>query len=282
MLLSFYKKSPLPSKRNRRPLFFRYHLKIQFTLPAHATLATTARTKTQQGLARSKLLPNRMSRWSSPIASWEAAILSMALVGAGALPSPLFADSPTPAADTAQIECITPDGRLSAISHAHVGDPNSAATIIDDTTVSCPLAAGDTTFVIALPTNALRDRFTVINENAAACGELKIAVADSRLAADSPKWMEVDGIIPFSHKRLFNLSILGVETRFVRLSFHVEIAPEDSTDPKVAWIRNTFHFSVLEAAIKSHFAVSTHARRTPIGTSFGSFSVAPLFVASNR
>src|SRR5260370_24143537 len=168
-----------------------------------------------------------MSRWSSPIAGREAAILLMALLAAGALPSPLFADSATPAANTAQIECITPDGRLSAIFHAHVVDPSSATSIIDDSTVSCPLRKGDTTFVIALPTNGLRDRFTFINENAAACGELKIAVADSRLAADSPKWMEVDGIIPFSHKRLFNLSILGVETRFVRLSSHLKISPED-------------------------------------------------------
>src|SRR6202040_2636738 len=262
---------PLPGKRNRKPLLVRDHLKIQFILRADATLATTARAKTRQGLARSKLLPNRMSRWFSPSAGWEAAILSMALLGAGALPSPLFADGPTPAADIAQIECITPDGRVSAIPHAHAADPSTAATIIDDTTVSCPLRAGDTTFVIALPTNAPRDRFTVINENAAACGELKIAIADSRLAADSPKWMEVDGIIPFSHKRLFNLSMLGVETRFVRLSFHVELAREDSTDPKVACIRNPFHSSALEAAIKSHFAVSTHAQRTPIGTSFGSF-----------
>jgi hypothetical protein len=223
-----------------------------------------------------------MNHWSSRIAGWEAAILSMALLGAGAIPSPLLADSPTPDAETAQIECITPDGRVSAISHAHVADPSTAATIIDDTTVSCPLRAGDTTFVIALPTNALRDRFTVINENAAACGDLKIAIADSRLAADSPKWMAVDGTIPFSHKRLFNLSMLGVETRFVRLSFHVEIAGEDSTDPKVAWIRNTFHFSALETAIKSHFTVSTHVQRTPTETSFGWFSVAPLSVAPNR
>lgn len=216
-----------------------------------------------------------MSRWSSPIAGREAAILFMALLAAGALPSPLFADSATPAANTAQVECITPDGRLSAISHAHVVNPSSAASIIDDSTVSCLLREGNTTFVIALPTNALRDRFTFINENAAACGELRIAVADSRLAADSPKWTEVDGIIPFSHKRLFNVSMLGVETRFVRLSFHVEIAREDSADHKAARVGNTFHFSVLETAINSRFVLSAHAQRAPIGTSFGSFSVAP-------
>jgi hypothetical protein len=225
-----------------------------------------------------------MSRWSSPIAGQEAAILFlfMALLGASALPSPLFADSATSAANTAQIECITPDGRLSAISHAHVVDPTSAASIIDDSTVSCPLREGDTTFVIALPTNELRDRFTFINENTAACGELKIAVADSRLAANSPKWAEVDGIIPFSHKRLFNLSMLGIETRFVRLIFHVEITREGSTDHKAARIGNTFHFSALEAAINSHFATSARAQSAPIGTSFGRFSVAPLSVAPNK
>jgi hypothetical protein len=206
-----------------------------------------------------------MSRWSSPIAGREAAILFMALLAADTLPSPLFADSATPTADTAQIECITPDGRLSAISHAHVVDPSSAASIIDDSTVSCPLREGDTTFVIALPTNGLRDRFTFINENAAACGELKIAVADSRLAADSPKWTDVDGIIPFSHKRLFNVSMLGVETRFVRLTFHVEVAREDSTNHKAARIGNTLFFSALDAAINSHFAVSAHAQRVLLG-----------------
>src|SRR4029077_16177797 len=61
-----------------------------------------------------------------------------------------------------------------------------------------------------------------VNENAAARGDLKIAVSNYRLPAKSAKWTEVEGVIPFARKRLFNLSLLGVEAKYVRLSFHVE------------------------------------------------------------
>jgi hypothetical protein len=127
----------------------------------------------------------------------------------------------------AQIECITPDGRRSAIAKVPTVDPCAPASILDENTISCPLREGETTFIIPLPKNALRDGLTFVNENAAACGEFKIAVSNSHLPADSPKWTEVDGIIPFAHKRLFNLSMLGVQTRFVRLSFRVESMPEN-------------------------------------------------------
>jgi hypothetical protein len=76
--------------------------------------------------------------------------------------------------------------------------------------------------VIALPKTALLDRFTFVNENAAARGELKIAVSNYRLPASSSKWTEVEGVIPFARKRLFNLSLLGIEAKYVKLSFHVE------------------------------------------------------------
>ena len=69
---------------------------------------------------------------------------------------------------------------------------------------------------------ALIDRFTFVNENAAAHGELRIAVSNYRLPADSSKWTEVQGVIPFARKRLFNLSMLGVEAKYVRFSFHVD------------------------------------------------------------
>lgn len=219
-----------------------------------------------------------MNRWSFSIAGLQTAVLSFGLLSGSAFSSPLLAQGTA----AAPIECIMPDGRPSAILRTQIVVPGSAASIVDDSTVSCPLREGDTTFVIALSTNALRDRFTFINENAAACGELKIAVADSRLAADSPKWTQVDGIIPFSHKRLFNLSTLGVETKFVRLTFHVESAHEDSTDSNVARLQNTFRFSALEAAINSHFSVRAHAQRPATGTIFCSLSVAPLSAPSNK
>jgi hypothetical protein len=121
----------------------------------------------------------------------------------------------------AEIECTTPDGRVAAVTTPSDRNKSAAAVIMDDDTVSCPLPTGETTFVIKLPTTSLLDRFTFVNENAAAAGELKIAVSNSKLPAGSPKWQPVDGSISFTNKRLFNLSILGVEARYVRLSFHV-------------------------------------------------------------
>ncbi|MEY2481314.1 MAG: hypothetical protein QOI04_2241 [Verrucomicrobiota bacterium] len=96
--------------------------------------------------------------------------------------------------------------------------------IKSDHTISCPLKEGDSTFVIALPKSTLLDRLTFINENGTAQGELHIAVSNYRLPAESPKWNAVDGSVHFAHKRLFNLSLLGVEAKYVRLSFHVDNA----------------------------------------------------------
>jgi hypothetical protein len=122
----------------------------------------------------------------------------------------------------AQIEAIMPDGRSATIAGRTSSEENPTALIMDDDTISCPLQGGETTFVIALPKAALIDRFTFVNENAAARGELKIAVSNYRLPPSSSKWTEVEGVIPFARKRLFNLSMLGVEAKYVRLSFHVE------------------------------------------------------------
>jgi hypothetical protein len=122
----------------------------------------------------------------------------------------------------AQIECIMPDGRAATIAGRTWREENPTALIMDDDTISCPLQGGDTTFVIALPKGASIDRFTFVNENAAAHGELKIAVSNYRLPANSSKWTEVEGVIHFARKRLFNLSMLGVEAKYVRFSFHVE------------------------------------------------------------
>lgn len=122
-------------------------------------------------------------------------------------------------ADGAQIQCITPDGRVELIT----AEPRAgSAVVLRDETLSCPLQEGITTFVIKLPTTTLLDRFTFVNENAAASGELKISVSNYQLPAVSPKWVEVDGNILFSRKRLFNLSMVGVEARYVKLSFHVQ------------------------------------------------------------
>ena len=155
----------------------------------------------------------------------------------------------SPAKKSAQIEYITPDGQFSSLTAAHPAPHKPTAAFVDNDTVSCVLGEGETTFIIELSNNAPRDRFTFLNENAAACGELRIAVSDSPLPANSPKWTEVDGIVPFAHKRLFKLSMLGVDTKFVRLSFKVEGQRRES-----AQISYPFQTSVLTAAFNSNFS----------------------------
>lgn len=119
----------------------------------------------------------------------------------------------------AQIECTTPDGRVVAVPTA--AGANKDAVLRDDETLSCPLQEGRTTFVIKLPETSLLDRFTFVNENAGAAGEMKIAFSNCQLPAASAKWVEVDGNVIFHHKRLFNVSMVGVEARYLKLSFDV-------------------------------------------------------------
>lgn len=122
----------------------------------------------------------------------------------------------------AQIECATDNCTADDVATTSEHNKNAKALIMDDNTLSCPLQEGETTFVIKLPATSLLDRFTFVNENAAAAGKLKIAVSNYRLPATSSKWVTVEGSINFSRKRLFNLSMLGVEARYVRLTFQVE------------------------------------------------------------
>ena len=178
-----------------------------------------------------------------------------------------YAESPT--RKSAQIEYITPDGQFSPVSAARLPPHAPAAAFVDNDTVSCVLREGKTTFIIQLPKNSPRDRFTFLNENVAACGELRIAVSDSPLPADSPKWTEVEGIVPFAHKRLFKLSMLGVDTKFVRLSFKVERQRRDS-----ARISDPFGSSVLAAAINSNFD-TLHERGLDLSVATASVAALP-------
>jgi|tagenome__1003787_1003787.scaffolds.fasta_scaffold20989851_4 hypothetical protein len=122
----------------------------------------------------------------------------------------------------AQIECLTPDGQVGRISKLPVQDPTATALIMEDDTVTCVLQEGETNFVIELPDVSVPDRFTFLNENGKARGELKISVSNQRLAPNSAAWKEVEGVIPFAHKRLFGVSLLGIEAKYVRLSFRVD------------------------------------------------------------
>ena len=121
------------------------------------------------------------------------------------------------------VDCITPDGRSIAVPNAREKNySSSAALIMDGDTLSCALQEGETTFIISFPKTSLLDRFTFVNENAEVQGEMRIAVSNDRLPPDSPKWTDVSGKTEFTNKRLFNLSMVGVEARYVKLSFQVE------------------------------------------------------------
>ncbi len=110
---------------------------------------------------------------------------------------------------------------IQQISTATDASNGEALPTDDNDTLTCNLNEGRSTFVVKLRETALLDRFTFVNENALAAGELKIAVSNYQLPATSTKWMDVDGTITFSHKRLFKLSMVGVEARYIRLSFDV-------------------------------------------------------------
>ena len=174
---------------------------------------------------------------------------------------------------SAQIEYISPDGQFSSLRPATPA-PNQSAAFVDNDTISCVLKEGETTFIIALPKNTPPDRFTFLNENAAACGELRIAVSDSPLPADSPKWTEVDGIVPFAHKRLFKLSMLGVDTKFVRLSFRVDRQRQESAE-----LSDPFRSSLLATNTNSRLGKFDLAKRD---FSMAAVSVAPLPTNRNK
>ena len=80
---------------------------------------------------------------------------------------------------------------------------------------------GETTFIVSSRDDSMLDRLIVVNENAAARGELKIAVSNDKLPAASEKWRAVEGSIQFSHKRLLNVSLVGVEAKYAKLVFHI-------------------------------------------------------------
>jgi hypothetical protein len=118
----------------------------------------------------------------------------------------------------ATIEAVGPDGRIVSATNKEAG---ASALLLDDDTLNYPLPEGDTTFVLTLSRTSTLDRFMFVNENGAAAGEITVAVSNYRLPARSRKWNEVSGRTPFTGKRLFDLSLLGTEARFVKLSFHV-------------------------------------------------------------
>src|SRR3954452_24155190 len=184
-------------------------------------------------MARSKLLRTAFMKQFSAKSTLRSLVLVLLLSAAlgtahGSQPGVADDDASNSAKNLARmncgakIECITPDGKEATVATATEQYRSAAALIMDDDTLSCPLQEGETTFIITLPSTSLVDRFSFLNENATARGELKIAVSNYRLPARSPKWTDVDGGASITNKRLFNVSMVGVEARYVKLSFNAE------------------------------------------------------------
>ena len=130
-----------------------------------------------------------------------------------------------------KIQWLTPNGQLTDVT---------TTIMTSDGALKCALPQGDTTFIISLPQTAVLDRFDLVNENAQAEGELRIAIANYQLPPESSKWTSVDGAVSFSRKRLFNLSLVGVEARYVKLSFRVEKSGSIAAQPVVSSTAQVF------------------------------------------
>ena len=85
------------------------------------------------------------------------------------------------------------------------------------------LAKGVTSFVIPVSSSAQPRRFALENGDVATKGTLSIATANKRLAVDDADWNVVaGGAVRFRQKREFYLSLVGVEAKFVRLTFQID------------------------------------------------------------
>jgi hypothetical protein len=100
---------------------------------------------------------------------------------------------------------------------------------IDGSKHSYALRRGATSFIMPLTDSAQGHSVTFVNENPQAEGQLSIAVSNQPLAADSPKWGEVRGPIRFQHKRVFMVSLVGIDANYVRLTFQVG-TPDGNTN----------------------------------------------------
>lgn len=106
-----------------------------------------------------------------------------------------------------------------AESGAPLADRNFA---LPGKTLRCSLPVGATSFVFRMKDLAERRSVTLVNKNGAAAGELWVAVSNLPLAVDNPGWRTVEGAIRFREKRSFTLSLVGVEAKYVKVTFRVE------------------------------------------------------------
>lgn len=153
------------------------------------------------------------------------AIICLALAGAtrGVVGDELkeisLTDSSNPAKNLARINCGATIELANAAPTSAGAGSTAATLLLDDDTLSYPLEAGETSFIISLPRVSVLDRFTFVNENAAAQGDVSLAVSNYRLTAQSPKWHEAGSNASFSGTRVIDSSLPGVEARYVKITF---------------------------------------------------------------
>lgn len=121
----------------------------------------------------------------------------------------------------AHIDRILPGGKIVTFTNSPQDSADPSTLLLDDNTLSCALALGDNVFVVTLPHISVLQRFAFINRNAAAQGEFEVAVSNYRLGSTDPAWTKVQRSTSFDRERSINLPMLGVEARYVRLTFHV-------------------------------------------------------------
>src|SRR3954465_8419147 len=166
----------------------------------------------------------RVCRRFSIVAGLLLATTLSVLAGESAIDPMTLDDASNPAKNLARMNCgasidlIGADGRVMVVTDK---ESSPTALLLDDNTLNYPLPEGDTTFVLSFPRTSILDRFTFVNENSSAAGEMAVAVSNYRLPARSSKWIEVNVGTSFTGKRLFDLPLAGTEARYVKLSFHV-------------------------------------------------------------
>ena len=122
----------------------------------------------------------------------------------------------------AHIERVLPGGRVDTFASADSATNSPGALMLDDNTLSCPLAVGDNTFIISLPRTSVLQRCAFVDRNSLAQGEFELAVSNYRLGSSDSGWKKVLQPTVFGKESIINVSMLGVEARYVRLTFHIK------------------------------------------------------------
>jgi hypothetical protein len=96
--------------------------------------------------------------------------------------------------------------------------------LLDDNTLSCELTKGDNTFLIALPNISDFDRFTFINERPEFTGTVQLFVSNYRLSPNDANWAQVGRKMTFGKERFVNISLTGMEGKYVKILFQADKA----------------------------------------------------------